>query len=313
MLQRRVIPDPSRPENPVVFYASPLLESIGVPHAFSTRLGGVSRSPFDTMNLGNPNGCDIQDPAQNLANNHARLFSAAGLHDRPRHARVHQVHANAVALVRPGTVHDPHAKADALVSDDPDSVISVRVADCVPVLLSSGDGAVVAAVHAGWRGVVSDVVGATVLTMRQLLDESAALGPTPTLIAAIGPGIRLDAFEVGDEVVREFITAFGAEFAARITRPAAPDHAAPSATRQAPRCLQRPHIDLHEAVRLQLVRHGIAPDHIDSTDRCTFRDAREFFSHRRDRGVTGRMAALIAPRRTPRRVPIPRSSPASHP
>ena len=95
------------------------------------------------------------------------------------------------------------------------------------------------------------------------------------VIAAIGPCIGFDAFEVGPEVVDEFVARFGP--------------AAPVRTRKD----GKGHVDLREAVRRQLVDAGVSPDRIDTTDRCTFRDDGEFFSHRRDNGVTGRMAAVI--------------------
>ena len=98
------------------------------------------------------------------------------------------------------------------------------------------------------------------------------------MIAAIGPAIGFDHFEVGPEVLAEFERAFGGE--APIRR----------------RDDGKGHVDLRAAIALQLRRAGIPDDHVDLSDRCTFRDADEFFSHRRDRGVTGRMAAIISAR-----------------
>jgi copper oxidase (laccase) domain-containing protein len=95
----------------------------------------------------------------------------------------------------------------------------------------------------------------------------------------MGPCIGGEAFEVGEEVAAEFERSFGGG-AAPVTRPSG----------------GKPHVDLREAVRRQLHAAGVAPGHVDVTDRCTVRDADEFYSHRRDDGVTGRMAAIIAPR-----------------
>lgn len=262
MLQRRTAP------NGVVFYASPLLESIGVPHAFSTRLGGTSPPPFDSLNVGNPNGCDIQDDYARIWDNYRLLQAAAGCAEREV-CRVHQVHGDVAARVRAGEPFDTSAKADAIVGSDPHRVLSVRIADCVPVLLASGDGKTVAAVHAGWRGVVAGIAPAA---LREMRAEPARCG------AAIGPCIGFDAFEVGREVMEAFGAAFG---------DGAPVRARPDG---------KGHVDLREAVRRQLVAAGVPEDRIDTTDRCTVRDADEFFSHRRDNGITGRMAAIIAPR-----------------
>ena len=273
MLQRETSP------SGVVFYFSPLLRNAGVPHAFSTRLGGISRPPFDSMNLGNPNGCDVQDDYANVWANYGRIQSAAGCGGREL-CRVHQVHGPLVARARVGQPFDASTRADAIVGDDPARVLSVRVADCVPVLLATGDGRAVAAVHAGWRGVIAGVVPAAV---RELLAlprgprDGAEGSDGPPLLAAVGPCIGGEAFEVGPEVLSEFRRAFGAD--------------APVADRED----GKGRVDLRQAVRLQLRAAGIGDDRIDATDRCTWRDADEFFSHRRDNGVTGRMAAIISP------------------
>src|SRR3954451_1303945 len=178
----------------VVFYRSPLLAKVGVPHAFSTRLGGVSAAPFDSLNLGNPNGCPIQDDRQNIAKNYDRLHAAAGLAGRPR-AYVWQVHGDAVALARKGKTFDCETKADAVVTDDPARTAAVRVADCVPVLLATADGRAVAPAHAGWRGAIAGVIVRAAEAIRRVHHDDAV-----PLLAAIGPSIGVDAFEVGPEV-----------------------------------------------------------------------------------------------------------------
>jgi YfiH family protein len=262
MLQRRTSPDG------VVYYASPLLEAAGVPHAFSTRLGGVSPPPFDSMNLGNPSGCATQDTDGRIDENYLRLQRAIECDSR-RRCWVHQVHGGDVLRVGMGEAFENGQRADALVSDDPQRVLAVRVADCVPVLLATPDGRKVAAVHAGWRGVIAGVVPAA---LRGMTGE----GPAEVL-AAIGPCIGLDAFEVGPEVIEAFVNCFGE--AASVLRL---DDG-------------KGHVDLREAVRRQLLDAGVSPERIDTTNRCTYRDSKEFFSHRRDKGVTGRMAALVGP------------------
>lgn len=263
MLQRRVS------ETGVVFYVSTLLLRAGVPHGFSTRIGGVSPRPFDTLNLGNPAGSAIQDEWPRIHENYRRFQLAVGLNDRQR-CWVHQVHGCEVVLLRPPDRFDSHTQADALVSDDPRRSLCVRTADCVPVLLASEDGRFVAAVHAGWRGILAGVVSGAVKQLQRLCDSR--------IVAAIGPCIGRDAYQVGPEVLQQFQRAFGAE------SPIEFDDSG------------RGRVDLRRAVEMQLIRSGVAADLIDTTDRCTFRDAQEFFSHRRDGSVTGRMAAIIGPR-----------------
>jgi YfiH family protein len=257
----------------VTFYQSSLLTARGVPHGFSTRIGGISRAPFDSLNLGNPNGCPIQDPSANIPINYQRLHAAIGFVGRPR-AYVHQVHGDVVAIALRGEPFDTNAKADAVVSNDPARVAAVRVADCVPVLLTTADGAVVAAVHAGWRGVVAGVVLRAIEQLQRLNRSKAPL------LAAIGPAIGFDAFEVGPEVAAEFQSRFTGD-AVRLLKPSRHDGKAMA--------------DLRGGLAIQLRCAGLADDSFDRSDRCTFRDVEEFFSHRRDNGVTGRMAALIGP------------------
>jgi hypothetical protein len=253
--------------NGVNFYFSPLLRSIGVAHAFSTRIGGISPAPFDSLNLGNPNGCDIQDDYERIWENYRLLQRSAGCGEE-KPCRIHQVHGAGVVRVKAGEDFDTSVKADALVSDDRSRVLSIRVADCVPVLVSGRDGGRVAAIHAGWRGVIAGVVPAA-------LRELAGDRPATDFIAAIGPCIGYDAFEVGNEVVAEFFRAFG---------PSAPCKMLSDG---------KGRVDLRQAVLRQLLSAGIPESQIDTTDRCTYRDQTEFYSHRRDNGITGRMAAVI--------------------
>src|SRR5829696_7758316 len=160
MLQRRTAP------NGVVFYASPLLEQIGVPHAFSTRLGGTSPPPFDSLNLGNPTGDGTpRDSYPRILSHYPLLLEAAGC-PSGEWCRLHQVHGATVIRVRAGEPLDKATQGDALVSEDPARAIAVRVADCAPILLASDDGRTVAAVHAGWRGVIAGVLRAALQEMK---------------------------------------------------------------------------------------------------------------------------------------------------
>jgi len=222
----------------------------------------LSPPPFDSLNLGNPSGTDEVDDYERIYENYRKLQRAIG---RAQHERiwVHQVHGGDVMRAPCPS----GAKADALVCDDPSKLIAVRVADCVPILVAAADGKVVAAIHSGWRGVIAGVVRNAIEAMRVRPEK---------MIAAIGPCIGFDAFEVGGEVLDAFTDCFG-------------NHA-PIRRRED----GKGHVDLRRAVETQLCQTGIPADRIDTTNRCTFRDSEEFFSHRRDKGITGRMAALIA-------------------
>jgi YfiH family protein len=268
----------------VVVYQSRLLNAIGVNHAFSTRIGGVSPPPFDSLNLGNASGItDSGDSEENIRKNSAILLSALGMNNALM-ATVHQVHGCDVALLRAedegeysqctaAEIQDRFAgqtQADAIVSDVSSAVLAIRMADCAPVLLASDNGRIVGAVHAGWRGVISGVIARSVA-------EFDALGiKSENIVAAIGPAIGVKYFEVGPEVVAAFASGGLAETV----------KTAPNAT---------PHIDLAGAIKMQLRQCGVT--RMDGGNLCTFANAAEFYSHRRDKGTTGRMAALIRPAR----------------
>jgi YfiH family protein len=256
---------------------SPLLEARGVAHAFSTRIGGVSGGALAWLNLGNafpaPSPGPTQDTQANLAENYRRFLMAANLIGR-KLCHIHQIHSASVVLVRAAQPPDLAAEGDALLSGDAAVAVCIRTADCVPVLVSSQDGRWVAAVHAGWRGVVGGVLPAT---LARLARESGR--PAADWVLAIGPCISPQHFEVGAEVVAQFEQAFGGK--------------APILRRTGAKAM----IDLAEGLRLQAIQAGVPSAQIDTTDLCTYRDSDLLFSHRRDSGVTGRMAAAIAPRR----------------
>ena len=276
MLQRRVSPQG------FVYYISPLLERIQVPHAFSTRIGGTSPPPFDSFNLGNPSGVEQQDDFARIYHHFDQLQQEAGVPGRKR-LWVHQVHGSTVITVRPNDNFESGPKADALVSNDPTRTLSVRIADCVPILLATADGKTVAAIHAGWRGVIAGAVPNAIQAMQQLQHSPPhAAGHSLSIRAAIGPSITKENFEVGPEVLDQFEKTFNNP--TLLTRK-------PTGKGQ---------VDLRGAIHQQLIEAGLPKENIDTTDRCTYRDAEEFFSHRRDKGVTGRMAAIISPKTSPR-------------
>ena len=239
---------------------SPRLSALpGVVHGFSTRHGGCSLGPLDSLNL----AWDRGDEADNREN-WRRVCAAVGLPECAVSV-VHQVHGDGVWAARPGG--DPlkaQADADAVFTQRPNELVAVRTADCVPILLA-GPG-VVAAVHAGWRGTAKGIVGLAVTA----ICDSAQCEPSQ-LVAAIGPGIGLDAYEVGEEVVDG------------LSRLVEPQHFLR-------RGGARPHVDLKAANAAILTHAGVLD--IDVLPHCTHSDE-AFFSHRREGASTGRMAAVI--------------------
>lgn len=259
MLQRIAHP------NGVVTYRSPLIDRLGVPHGFTTRIGGASPAPFNTLDLGPGSPTDLR--RENLR----RVCKALNLRGTDP-ILVSQVHGCGVCIASPGASPAASTEADAIVSDTPGNPLLIRTADCVPILLAGPGGRVVAAVHAGWRGMIAHVIDRTLDRMTEHFGIDAA-----EVTAAVGPCIGVRHFEVGEEVAAAFVNA-GLEGAIDRHRGT------------------RAHVNLSAAVAMQLTRRGVKPQRIDTTDRCTFEDAAEFFSHRRDAGRTGRMAAVIAAR-----------------
>jgi purine-nucleoside/S-methyl-5'-thioadenosine phosphorylase / adenosine deaminase len=241
-------------------------------HGFSTRAGGVSAAPFDTLNLGARWG----DLPTNVAENRGRLLRAVGVAGPLYVAR--QVHGVAVARVRAGD--DPAAvarvEADAVITDAPNLAVGVFVADCIPALMVDPRTGGVAAAHAGWRGTAAGVLPAVV---RALVDE---FGARPEdLRVALGPAIGPCCFEVGPEVVPAFESALGGSTGADITMPS-------------PRGVAgKWHVDLKAANRVMLERAGVRPDAIDAAPDCTHHDRARFFSYRRD-GETGQLMGIVA-------------------
>lgn len=252
-------------ESGVTYYRSGRLAAMGVRHGFSTRLGGVSHGPFGTMNLGNPAGCPSPDPDSNLAANYHRFSVSVGL--PPTRCWAFQVHGNSVLRVRINEPFENGRQADALISDDPHRCISIRAADCAAVLMASEGGQMIAAVHAGWRGVVADVVGAAA---RAMIDAGY-----PPVAGAVFPCISTENFEVGMEVVEAF---------QELDLPA---HRIPET--------DKGRASVAESCAIQMVRSGVPRSSIELSGECTFDRESDFFSHRRDGLRTGRMALLAIP------------------
>ncbi len=260
------------------YFASPLLERIGVRHGFSTRSGGVSPAPFDSLNLGISRDAEVKDPIANVDENYRRFAAAVGLSQAAR-CWVSQVHGAEVLTARADRDFENGRCADALVTDDPGRALGVKYADCVPILLASGDGRAVAAVHAGWRGLVAGIIPGAVQRLTDLTGQSPA-----DFRAAIGPCISMKNYEVGAEVIAKFRHYFGFEEPAEIVEPCV--------------SIRKTPLNLRGVAYAQLQQARLIRKYIDTTNLCTFAKSADFFSHRRDGAATGRMAALISPVRS---------------
>lgn len=227
----------------------------------STREGGVSRAPYDSLNLGRSVGDDAAAVAENR-----RRFGAAL--DAARPVWLSQVHG--AHVLRLDAASADGASADASITTEPGIACTVSVADCLPVLFAAADARAVGAAHAGWRGLAAGVLEATVAA----LCEAAATEPA-RLSAWLGPCIGERRFEVGADVLEAFGSAAAHRFVPH-----------PASGQPTPRWLA----DLAGLARDRLRAAGVGQ--LSGGAWCTVEDASRFFSFRRDR-VTGRMAAAV--------------------
>jgi polyphenol oxidase len=216
--------------------------------AFTTRLGGVSEGPYESLNLGRKTG----DDTENADENRRRICAAIGA-DVEKLALNYQVHSDRVLRAEAGQRGE---HADGLWTDEPGLPILAMSADCLPIALVRTDGErAVAVLHAGWKGLLVGIVRSGV----------EALG-RDGLVAAIGPAIGPCCYEVGEEVAAPYRERFGADV------------------------VHGRNLDLWTSAERALAAAGVGSVH--RVDRCTACEPETFFSHRRDRGVTGRQGVI---------------------
>ena len=201
-------------------------------------------------------------------------FGLRGLAPPPGLRRPQQVHGAQVAQAA-GCLGAAAPRADAVVSALPGVPVGVVTADCVPILVAAEGGRVVAAIHAGWRGLACGVIAAAIEALRA---ESEG---APRLVAAIGPHIGACCYEVDEPVLEALAPAFGGDLAVAL-RPARPGHA---------------WLDLGRLTHTALLRAGLAPDALGQlAGACTRCDPVRFHSYRREGAAAGRLHHYIAAR-----------------
>lgn len=239
--------------NPMIYPSWPVLPSVGA--VSTTRQGGVSDSPYDSLNL----GAHVGDDPLKVAENRQRMSAWENLPQEPYW--LEQIHGTDVVILN-GAAHMP-VQADAAYTNRKGEVCAIMTADCLPVLFCSSQGDEVAAAHAGWRGLCHGVIENTVSCFEAAPEE---------IMVWLGPAIGPDKFEVGAEVREQFMT-FDSQAAAAFSA-------------QGDKYLA----DIYLLARQRLASLGITQ--IYGGEYCTMTDAERFFSYRRE-GITGRMASLI--------------------
>lgn len=241
-------------------------EGIAVPHAFTTRLGGVSRGTLESLNLAMHRG----DDPENVAENFRILGAALGFRDP---VLTHQTHSDIVRRVTKSDAMglDNHAcpECDALITDDPGTALVIFTADCTPVLLWDPVTGAVGAAHAGWRGTAAGIAGKTARAMAE------AFGCDPAdLRAAIGPNIGPCCFATDADVPQAMAASYGREAEKWVD------------FRGGKYYVNLKELNAH-SLRLAGVRH------IEISRECTACDCRRFWSHRVTGGARGSQGAVI--------------------
>jgi YfiH family protein len=248
------------------------LEDKGFVNGFSTRLGGVSDFPKDSLNLA---GFD-EDSADNIYENRRRFLNAVG--GDFKLATAWQVHGDGVKIVKDqADVDNSEERFDGLVSRMSGVLVGVKTADCVPVLIGDSRTGSFAAVHAGWRGTVASIVVKAIEKMQTEFSSEPK-----DMTAAIGPAAGCGNYEIGEDVIDAFASAFeGSEKYFQQTRDG---HAL---------------VDLHLANKDQLLSCGVPLDAIYTAPFCTMDRPDLFFSYRLEKkkfGKTGRLLSVIGQR-----------------
>jgi len=240
--------------------------SLQAHHGIFTRHGGVSSSPWDSLNVGGTVGDDL---ARVRENRHL-LFNAMG---RPVESifDVWQVHSADVVCARaPRPEAESYRQADIILTDRPEITLFMRFADCVPILVHDPYKGVIGVAHAGWRGTVHDVAAATIRSMHK------EYGCVPAdIVACIGPSIGPDHYEVGSDVILQVMQKFGDDSEQLLES-----------------YNGKIHFDLWKANQLLLTRAGV--NQIEVAEICTACNTNDWFSHRAEKGRTGRFGALIS-------------------
>jgi YfiH family protein len=232
--------------------SSALSALVGIRHGFFTRTGGVSTGCYESLN----GGVGSKDIPAHVAENRARMATAVGVLPG-RLISAYQIHSPVVVTVDAPWDVNVRPKADAIVTRASGLAIAVSTADCGPILFADAEAGVIGAAHAGWRGALSGVAEATIAVMERCGADRSRI------VAALGPMIRQQNYEVGPEFVAQF---------------AAVDSGNRRFFRNAPRA-GHSLFDLAEYIAARLAGAGIG--RIDDLGRCTYAEPQTFFSYRR--------------------------------
>lgn len=243
-------------------------DGISVPHAFTTRRGGVSTGIHDSLNIAYGNGDSMEHVEANI-----RLLGKAVGFDPEQLVCTRQTHTNLVRVVSKADhvslCHRDYPECDALVTNTPGTALMIYTADCTPILLYDPVTGAVGAAHAGWRGTVSAIAAQTVRAMAEHFGSDPA-----SLRAAIGPNIAQCHFQTDGDVPEALCNALGQEVLAFARQEG-----------------QKYYVNLKEINALVLHRAGVQT--VDISSECTYCESHRFWSHRATGGLRGSQGAVI--------------------
>jgi polyphenol oxidase len=266
--------------NKLAYYQFDTLACDNLLHGVFTRLGGVSQGIYSSLNLSRSTG-DAPEPVRE---NRRRMFAVFGL--GPEQSLTSWlVHGNNVRVVDKTDLGQDDVHADAMITRERGMALTLRFADCVPILFHDPVREAIGIAHAGWLGIVARVLQSTVRAM------SDAYGCEPGDIrACIGPSIGPEKFEVGDDVAARIQSAVADNVVIPPQNNAGALESSAN-TRGDLRENPRPHVDLWRAASSQLYEAGVRQ--IEVAGLCTASDTGQWFSHRTEKGKTGRFGAVI--------------------
>lgn len=249
-----------------------ILKKQGILHFITTRSGGVSSPPYESLNL----GMHTLDAKEHVAENRNILAATVGI-SLADFIYAQQVHSGKVTIVTKNDIgsmaRDFSPETDAMITNLKGICLMVMVADCVPILIYDPVKKVVAAVHAGWRGTVKKIVINTVEAMQNHFHCNST-----DLLVGIGPSSGPCCYEVGEDVKQEVEKAFGSTIGVMSDM----------------KSNSKYHFDLWQANKNQLLGCGVKETNIEVSALCTQCNSEIFFSSRASGGVTGRFAAGIS-------------------
>lgn len=261
--------------NDIEYFSFSIFENEPIIAAVSTRFGGVSQGCFKSLNMKFLEG----DSIENVVENRKRFCDVLGIKSQDIIA-CDQVHGNNIKIV--GKEYKGKGALDfescfkgydGLITNEVNVPITMCFADCTPIFLYDKVDCVIALCHAGWKGTVKNIVGNAVNIMKEKFNVK-----TENIIAAVGPAIGQDAFEVGEEVQKEFLKIFTEEEMQKISYKGKNG---------------KYFINLEKANSLLLVKSGIKFENMECADFCTKTHSDILYSYRKDKGKTGRHMAIL--------------------